>query len=492
MTTDLSAVEVGQELPGRTLHITRADLVAYAGASLDRNPIHWDDRFAQAVGLPDVIAHGMFTMGAAVQVVVDWCGDAGRVVECSTKFVAPVVVPHDTGADVEVGGVVSKVENGSATVEIEPGFTGEMTPEVVGLAKAQTSEATKVPGANASTVENASSMVREVTVGEGVKALNVSITAGSEDADWDLYVIDPAGRQISAATAASSESLTINNPAPGRYLVIGFLYSTVDGGPDTATFEALQLTGDAGNLTVTPNPVPVVSGIETEAELAWSGLTEGVWRGVVTWAPGVTTTVTVTVGAGGGPVDPDPETCDVADFRDNPEGSQYYSAVRWMQCADITTGFADGTYRKGADISRGQSLAFMYRYLDPEFTAPATSPFRDVAVDSTFYEAITWAAANGVTKGYADSTFKQHKDVTRAEFASFVFRAVGEKDFQVPAESPFTDLLPGQTHYQAITWMESEGLLKGYQDGSFGVGKPITRGEVAVIMERVDAMMQEG
>ncbi|TFI50544.1 S-layer homology domain-containing protein [Micrococcus endophyticus] len=166
--------------------------------------------------------------------------------------------------------------------------------------------------------------------------------------------------------------------------------------------------------------------------------------------------------------------------------------MRWMQCEGITTGFADGTYRKHADISRGQSLAFMHRYLDPEFTAPATSPFRDVEVGSTFYEAITWAAATGVTKGYSDNTFKQYQDVTRAEFAAFVFRAVGDEDFQVPAESPFTDLMPGQTHYQAITWMESEGLLKGYQDGSFGVAKPITRGEVAVIMERVDAMMQEG
>lgn len=392
--------------------------------------------------------------------------------------------------------VTSHVEgqgaSGSATVEIEPGFTGELTPEVIGLGKADTTETTKVPGANASTVENASSMVREVTVGEGIEALNLSITAGASSADWDLYVITPAGRQISAATAAASESLTINDPAPGRYLAIAFLYSTADGGPDTATFESLQMSGDAGNLTVNPNPVPVTSGIETEAELAWSGLTEGVWRGVVTWAPGIRTTVTVTVGADGTPVDPTPETCDVADFRDNPEGSQYYSAVRWMQCADITTGFADGTYRKHADISRGQSLAFMYRYLDPEFTAPATSPFSDVAAGSTFYEAITWAASTGVTQGYADNTFKQYQDVTRAEFAAFVFRAVGDKDFQVPAESPFTDLMPGQTHYQAITWMESEGLLKGYQDGSFGVAKPITRGEVAVIMERVDAMMQEG
>ncbi|WP_156188168.1 MaoC family dehydratase [Arsenicicoccus sp. oral taxon 190] len=116
--TDLSTVEPGQVLPERTLTVTRAMLVAYAGASLDRNPIHWDERFATSVGLPDVIAHGMLTMGAAVQVVVDWCGDAGRVVEYSTKFVAPVVVPHDGGAEVVLGGVVKKVEDGRATVEL--------------------------------------------------------------------------------------------------------------------------------------------------------------------------------------------------------------------------------------------------------------------------------------------------------------------------------------------------------------------------------------
>ena len=123
--TDLGAVEVGQTLPERTLPITRAMLVAYAGASLDRNPIHWDERFATGVGLPDVIAHGMLTMGSAVQVVVDWCVDAGRVVEYSTKFVAPVVVPHDTGAEVVLGGVVKKVEDGRATVEISATCEGK-------------------------------------------------------------------------------------------------------------------------------------------------------------------------------------------------------------------------------------------------------------------------------------------------------------------------------------------------------------------------------
>ncbi|WP_409483760.1 MaoC/PaaZ C-terminal domain-containing protein [Arsenicicoccus dermatophilus] len=122
---DLTSVEPGHRLPGRTVHVTRATLVAYAGASLDRNPIHWDDRFAQDVGLPDVIAHGMWTMGVAMQLVVDWCGDAGRVVECSTKFVAPVVVPHDCGADVELGGVVRSVTDGRATVEVSATCRGK-------------------------------------------------------------------------------------------------------------------------------------------------------------------------------------------------------------------------------------------------------------------------------------------------------------------------------------------------------------------------------
>lgn len=113
-------VEVGEELPPRTIHVSRASLVQYAGASLDRNRIHWDERFARSVGLPDVIAHGMFTMGSAINVVSDWVGDAGRVVEYGTRFTKPVVVPYEDGADVVVTGVVKAVdaETRRATVEL--------------------------------------------------------------------------------------------------------------------------------------------------------------------------------------------------------------------------------------------------------------------------------------------------------------------------------------------------------------------------------------
>jgi acyl dehydratase len=112
-------VEVGQELPSRTFHINRASLVKYAGASLDLNPIHWDERFATSVGLPDVIAQGMFTMGTVINVVIDWVGDAGRVVEYSTRFTKPVVVPYESGADVEVTAVVRAVDAATRRASVE-------------------------------------------------------------------------------------------------------------------------------------------------------------------------------------------------------------------------------------------------------------------------------------------------------------------------------------------------------------------------------------
>lgn len=127
MAVSTADVEAGQTLPSKTVHVERATLVQYAGASLDRNPIHWDERFATKVGLPDVIAHGMFTMGSAVTVVSEWAGDAGRVVEYSVRFTKPVVVPYDGGADIVVEGVVKSFDEEAkrATVELTATSGGE-------------------------------------------------------------------------------------------------------------------------------------------------------------------------------------------------------------------------------------------------------------------------------------------------------------------------------------------------------------------------------
>ena len=92
---DPAEVAVGDELPPLRVHLTRADLVRYAAASGDLNPIHWSDRVATGAGLPGVIAHGMLTMALAGRVLTDWTGDPSSVRSYGTRFTRPVVVPDD-------------------------------------------------------------------------------------------------------------------------------------------------------------------------------------------------------------------------------------------------------------------------------------------------------------------------------------------------------------------------------------------------------------
>ena len=101
-------VQEGTEIPPRQYQVTRLDLVRYAGASGDFNVIHWNERIARSVGLPDVIAHGMLTMALAGRFLTEWAGDPGAVTELGVRFSAPVVVPDDDkGATVEVAGTVT-------------------------------------------------------------------------------------------------------------------------------------------------------------------------------------------------------------------------------------------------------------------------------------------------------------------------------------------------------------------------------------------------
>ncbi|MEU7224178.1 MaoC family dehydratase [Streptomyces chrestomyceticus] len=130
-------VEAGTELPAQTFPVTRATLVRYAGASGDFNPIHWNEKFAKEVGLPDVIAHGMFTMAEAVRVVTDWAGDPGAVVEYGVRFTKPVVVPNDDeGAVIEVSAkVAAKLDDQARTVRVDLTATSDGK-KVLGMSRA--------------------------------------------------------------------------------------------------------------------------------------------------------------------------------------------------------------------------------------------------------------------------------------------------------------------------------------------------------------------
>ncbi|PKH43783.1 Acyl dehydratase [Nocardioides alpinus] len=128
----------GDVLAQRVFTITRADLVAYAHASGDHNPIHQDEEVALSVGLPGVIAHGMYTLALVGTAVAEWTGSA-EVVDLGAKFTSPVVVPADGGAEVVVGGTVKSVADGLVTLALEVTCDGK---KVLGMPRAVVREAT--------------------------------------------------------------------------------------------------------------------------------------------------------------------------------------------------------------------------------------------------------------------------------------------------------------------------------------------------------------
>ncbi len=128
-------IVVGAVLPELRVPISRAGIVKYSGASTDFNEIHFSDRHARAIGLPGVVAHGMWTMGAGLRIVTDWIGDPGRVMEYFVRFTRPVVVPDtDEGVEVVYNAEVKAVEDGVATLSITATCGDDA---VLGAARAQ-------------------------------------------------------------------------------------------------------------------------------------------------------------------------------------------------------------------------------------------------------------------------------------------------------------------------------------------------------------------
>ncbi|MEN0130747.1 MAG: MaoC family dehydratase, partial [Brevundimonas sp.] len=119
MSPVLADLAVGQEVARAEVVVDRARLVRYAGASGDFNPIHWNERVATSVGLPGVIAHGMWTMGAAAGPVADWAGDPGAIVDYQVRFTRPVPVPDPGSATVEVVAVIGALDEAAGTARVD-------------------------------------------------------------------------------------------------------------------------------------------------------------------------------------------------------------------------------------------------------------------------------------------------------------------------------------------------------------------------------------
>lgn len=114
----MNDLTVGTVVAERTVELSRESLVRYAGASGDFNPIHYRDDVATRVGLPGVLAHGMLTMGLAVETIVEWLGDSGRIIEYGVRFTRPVVVDAETGATLTVVAKVGAVDEDAARIDL--------------------------------------------------------------------------------------------------------------------------------------------------------------------------------------------------------------------------------------------------------------------------------------------------------------------------------------------------------------------------------------
>jgi hypothetical protein len=170
--------------------------------------------------------------------------------------------------------------------------------------------------------------------------------------------------------------------------------------------------------------------------------------------------------------------------------------IRWLQCRRITGGYAsDHTFRQSRSISRGESVAFLFRYaVTPDMIEEGidwwTDPrFKDIGEDAPFFASVLWAANYGVTTGYSDRTFRQGRPVTRGEFAAFLYRtAEATNPSSVPeepgADSGFSDVTGRHPFATEIAWLRESGLTVGYSDGTFRAGRQISRGEVAGMLYR--------
>jgi subtilisin family serine protease len=175
--------------------------------------------------------------------------------------------------------------------------------------------------------------------------------------------------------------------------------------------------------------------------------------------------------------------------------SKFRTDIEWMEERGITTGYADGTYRPLNSVKRGEMAAFLYRLAgSPAYRPPLLSPFRDVSSGSTFYKEISWMDAHGISTGYADGTYRPGAAVTRYAMAAFLKRLAGDycsvtsaANYVAPRTAVFADSPAGSRFYSEIAWMHDSRTSTGYADNTYRGSRETSRAEMAAFLHRLDA-----
>ena len=164
----------------------------------------------------------------------------------------------------------------------------------------------------------------------------------------------------------------------------------------------------------------------------------------------------------------------------------YYKAIYWAADAGITKGYSDGTFGINRACTRSEAVMFLWRMGGkPEPKNASKSPFKDVTKSHPHYKAILWAAQKGITKGYSDGTFGVNKTCTRGHIMTFVWRFKGQPAPKTVAKSPFTDVPKNHPYYKAILWGSQKKVTNGMGDGTFGIDKNCTRGQIVTFLYRI-------
>lgn len=174
----------------------------------------------------------------------------------------------------------------------------------------------------------------------------------------------------------------------------------------------------------------------------------------------------------------------VAPFVDVPVGAQFFTEISWFKDSGLTTGWPDGTFRPTQPVARDAMVAFLYRLAGSPSVAGWTEPFTDVHPDQEHYDAIVWAAHEGVTTGWPDGSFKAVAPIERNAMMAFMYRYSGSPSYTVPVESPFSDVGPGDPFFAEIMWAYEHGITTGYGDGAFRPHAPTNRDATAAFFHR--------
>ncbi len=176
-------------------------------------------------------------------------------------------------------------------------------------------------------------------------------------------------------------------------------------------------------------------------------------------------------------------------FSDVAPTTQFSQEICWMAINKISTGYPDGTYQPVQPVNRDAMAAFMYRLAgSPAFTPPAKSPFKDVTPTTQFYKEITWLAAKKITTGYDDGTYRPTQPVNRDAMAAFMYRLAGNPAWTAPATSPFKDVTPKTQFYKEITWLAAKKITTGYDDRTYRPVQRVNRDAMAAFMYRLKAV----